>query len=110
MICCRETNGTIELTFTVTKGDLAGKTVVVFETLYVEDKEVGAHTDINDKEQSVNYPEVGTKASESSIHGDTVVLKDIVSYDNLVPGKEYKVTGVLMDKATGEASKLMTRK
>ncbi|WP_368289845.1 VaFE repeat-containing surface-anchored protein, partial [Enterococcus avium] len=99
-------NGTIELTFTVTKGDLAGKTVVVFETLYVEDKEVGAHTDINDKEQSVNYPEVGTKASESSIHGDTVVLKDIVSYDNLVPGKEYKVTGVLMDKATGEAFKV----
>jgi hypothetical protein len=38
-------NGTIELTFTVTKGDLAGKTVVVFETLYVEDKEVGAHTE-----------------------------------------------------------------
>jgi hypothetical protein len=25
-------NGTIELTFTVTKGDLAGKTVVVFKT------------------------------------------------------------------------------
>ena len=99
-------NGTIELTFTVTKGDLAGKTVVVFETLYVEDREVGAHTDINDKEQSVNYPEVGTKASESSIHGDTVVLKDIVSYDNLIPGKEYKVTGVLMDKATGEAFKV----
>lgn len=99
-------NGTIELTFTVTKGDLAGKTVVVFETLYVEDKEVGAHTDINDKEQSVNYPEVGTKASETSVHGDTVVLKDIVSYDNLVPGKEYKVTGVLMDKAIGEAFKV----
>jgi hypothetical protein len=38
----------------MTKGDLAGKTVVVFETLYVEDKEVGAHTDINDKEQSCN--------------------------------------------------------
>lgn len=99
-------NGTIELTFTVTKGDLAGKTVVVFETLYVEDKEVGAHTDINDKEQSVNYPEVGTKAAETSIHGDTVILKDIVSYDNLIPGKEYKVTGTLMDKATGEAFKV----
>ncbi|MDU5335079.1 VaFE repeat-containing surface-anchored protein [Enterococcus sp.] len=99
-------NGTIELTFTVTKGDLAGKTVVVFETLYVEDKEVGSHTDINDKEQSVNYPEVGTKASETSIHGDTVILKDIVSYDNLIPGKEYKVTGTLMDKATGEAFKV----
>lgn len=99
-------NGTLELEFIVTKGDLAGKTVVVFETLYVEGKEVGSHTDINDKEQSVNYPEVGTKASETSIHGDNVILKDIVSYENLVPGKEYKVTGVLMDKATGEVFKV----
>lgn len=99
-------NGTIDLEFIVTKGDLAGKTVVVFETLYVEDKEVGSHTDINDKDQSVNYPEVGTKASETSIHGETVVLKDLVSYDNLIPEKEYQVTGVLMDKTTGEAFKV----
>lgn len=99
-------NGTIDLEFIVTKGDLAGKTVVVFETLYVEDKEVGSHTDINDKDQSVNYPEVGTKASETSVHGETVVLKDLVSYDNLIPGKEYQVTGVLMDKTTGEAFKV----
>ncbi|MBO0456962.1 VaFE repeat-containing surface-anchored protein [Enterococcus hulanensis] len=99
-------NGTIELEFVVTKGDLAGKTVVVFEKLYHEDKEVGSHTDINDEDQSVNYPDVGTKASETSVHGDTVTIKDIVSYDNLVPGKEYKVTGVLMDKETGEAFKV----
>lgn len=99
-------NGIIELEFVVAKGDLAGKTVVVFESVYLEDKEVGTHADINDKNQSVSYPQIGTKASETSIHGNVVVLKDIVSYDNLTSGKEYKVTGVLMDKTTGESLKV----
>lgn len=49
---------------------------------------------------------MGTKASETSVHVETVVLKDLVSYDNLIPGKEYQVTGVLMDKTTGEAFKV----
>ncbi len=35
-------NGSIELTFTITKGDLVGKTIVVFEKLYNKDKEVGS--------------------------------------------------------------------
>lgn len=29
-------------------------------------------------------------------------IEDIVSYKNLTPGKEYTVTGILMDKATGK--------
>ncbi|MBU5583109.1 VaFE repeat-containing surface-anchored protein, partial [Enterococcus sp. S181_ASV_20] len=96
-------NGSIELTFTITKGDLVGKTIVVFEKLYNKDKEVGSHTDIEDDDQTVYYPNVGTKAAESSIHGDKVVIEDIVSYENLIPGKQYKVEGILMDKETGNA-------
>ncbi len=49
-------NGSIELTFTITKGDLVGKTIVVFEKLYNKDKEVGSHTDIEDDDQTVYYP------------------------------------------------------
>ncbi|MBU5583804.1 VaFE repeat-containing surface-anchored protein, partial [Enterococcus sp. S181_ASV_20] len=37
-------DGTIELEFKITKGDLAGKTVVVFETLYQEDKDCLLYT------------------------------------------------------------------
>ena len=33
---------------------------------------------------------------------DKVTLTDTVSYTGLVPRKEYKVTGVLMDKETSE--------
>lgn len=50
--------------------------------------------------------EIGTKATvegEKEIDPlDKVTLTDTVSYTGLVPGKEYKVTGVLMDKETGE--------
>lgn len=31
-----------------------------------------------------------------------VVIKDVVAYENLTPGKEHKVTGILMDKETNE--------
>ena len=54
-----------------------------------------------------NVPiEIGTKATvegEKEVDPlDKVTLTDMVSYTGLVPGKEYKVTGVLMDKETGE--------
>ena len=35
---------------------LAGKTVVAFEHVYYEDKEVGSHTDIEDEDQSIHFP------------------------------------------------------
>ena len=44
---------------------LAGKSVVVFETLYFDSKEVASHTDINDEGQTVEFdgPEIKTKAT-----------------------------------------------
>lgn len=101
-----KSDGTINLEFYIKRGDLAGKTVVVFEKLYHDEKEVAVHTDIEDEAQTVTYPKVGTKASETTGSTDKeVIIKDIVSYENLVPGKEYTVTGTLMDKATGKAFK-----
>lgn len=54
-----------------------------------------------------NVPiEIGTKATvegEKEVDPlDKVTLTDTVSYTGLVPGKEYRATGVLMDKETGE--------
>ncbi|MFR3685043.1 MAG: VaFE repeat-containing surface-anchored protein, partial [Enterococcus sp.] len=99
------TNGSVDLEFVIKNGDLQGKTVVVFETLYRDGKEVAAHTDIEDKDQSVDYPKVGTKASEKTV-GDKIVVTDIVAYEKLTVGKKYTVKGTLMDKATGEAFKV----
>lgn len=83
--------------------------IVVFESLYNEDKELAVHADIEDGGQTVTVkiPEIGTKASidgkkEFTANGD-ITIDDIVSYKNLTAGKEYTISGVLMDKATGKA-------
>lgn len=54
-----------------------------------------------------NIITIGTKASNAEIlNGKTVLdsdlirLKDTVSYKGLIPGKKYKMTGLLMDKET----------
>lgn len=82
--------------------------IVVFESLYSEDKELAVHADIEDVGQTVTVriPEIGTKASiddkkEFTVNGD-VTIDDVVSYKNLTAGKEYKIIGLLMDKATGK--------
>ena len=102
-----EKNGSVELTFTIDSSILEGATVVVFEDLRIGELNVASHADINDEEQSVHYPKVRTKArvggKQQVTAGGTVKLIDTVSYSNLVPGKEYVVKGILMDKATGKA-------
>lgn len=83
--------------------------IVVFESLYSEDKELAVHADIEDVGQTVTVkiPKIGTKASidgkkEFTANGD-ITIDDVVSYKNLTVGKEYTISGVLMDKATGNA-------
>lgn len=66
-----------------------------------ENKEIIEITVENDK-----IPELGTTATidgkkEFTVNGD-VTIDDVVSYKHLVPGKEYTVKGILMDKATGK--------
>ena len=83
--------------------------IVVFESLYSEDRELAVHADIDDKGQTVTVkaPEIGTRASiggkkEFTANGN-ITIDDVVSYKNLTAGKEYKISGVLMDKSTGKA-------
>ncbi len=83
--------------------------IVVYESLYSEDKELAVHADIDDEGQTVTVkiPKIGTKASidgkkEFTANGD-ITIDDVVSYKNLTVGKEYTISGVLMDKATGKA-------
>ena len=97
----------MELNFTFDGSALAGKTVVAFEHVYYEDKEVGSHTDIEDEDQSIHFPTIGTTAKDSSTkdhiaNAGKVTIIDTVSYKNLIPGQKYTLKGVLMDKETGK--------
>ena len=102
-----EKDGTVEVTFTLNADELVNKQVVVFETLYLDGKEIASHTDINDQGQIVTFgekPEIGTTATvdgeKETEPKEEVTITDTVEYSGLIPGKTYKVTGVLMDKDT----------
>lgn len=101
-------NGSVDVTFVFDATGLHGKEIVVFEDLYRENIKVAVHADITDDDQTIKVktPEIGTTASfegEKEIDPlDKVTLTDTVSYKDLTPGKEYRVTGVLMDKSNGK--------
>ena len=102
--------GCEDVDITVDGSLLAGKTTVVFEDLFKDGKRVGFHADITDEGQSVTSPgpKVGTTATDGK-DGDKTVspereakIVDKVCYENLVPGREYTLSGTLMDKASGD--------
>ena len=102
-------DGSVDLTFTFDGSQLAGKTIVAFESVSYKGKEIAVHADIEDEDQTIIIPKIGTtvKDSETNDHiayaDDKIELTDTVSYENLTPGKTYRIKGVLMDKETKEA-------
>ena len=100
-------NGSVDVTFIFDATGLHGKEIVVFEDLYRANVLLATHADINDEGQTVKIknPEIGTKATadgKKEITADKITITDVVSYTDLTPGKEYKLTGVLMNKATND--------
>lgn len=72
-----------------------------YQATVSEDEEVIEITIENDK-----IPELGTTATidgkkEFTVNGD-ITIDDVVSYKHLKAGKEYTVSGVLIDKSTGK--------
>ena len=101
-------DGSVELTFTFDGSALAGKSVVAFEDCFRDGKEVAVHHDIDSKEQTVDIPDISTElkddvtGSHAAEASGEMSLTDVVPYHNLIPGKEYTMKGVLMDKETGK--------
>lgn len=103
-----DAKGTVELSFTLDATALAGKTIVAFESVSYQDKEVAFHTQIDDAPQTIYFPEIKTTAKDGK-DGDQEVLAeketsiiDTISYKDLVTGLTYRVVGTLMDKETGK--------
>ena len=104
-----EANGQVDAEFVF---DASGITVntdlVAFETLSQDGIELAVHADIEDEDQTVTVkvPDIGTTATvnggKDAVQGGTVTIEDVVDYTGLIPGKEYTITGVLMDKSTGQ--------
>ena len=114
-----KSNGSVTVDFTFDSYDLAGKTLVVYETLTdASGSKLAEHKDKDDVSQQVTVlkPEIGTTATDKADGDKNVVsepeatVTDTVRYVNLTPGKTYKVSGTLYEKVKGKDGKVTEKK
>lgn len=102
----KESNGSVNVTFKFSGVNLKGKTTVAFEELWHEGKKVAVHSDIEDKNQTVDFPKLKTKLLDPKTGNNVInadshnIVVDTVKYEKLKPGEEYEATAVLIDKKT----------
>ena len=110
-----DTYGTVDVTFTFDASDLKAKDkVVAFESLFLNGKELASHADIEDKSQTVTITKPalsttavdGLDADKNLIGEGDATIVDTVKYKNVTPGKTYKVSGTLYEKATDKDGKV----
>lgn len=100
-----EESGEIAVTFHFSRTLIDSTELVAFEDIYYMDNCIVSHHDIEDKDQTVVLPKIGTTASvdgeKEFFPDESITLIDVVSYENLIPGKTYEVRGQIMI-TTGE--------
>ena len=107
--------GNVDVTFYFDGSSLKeGTSLVAFESLSHNDKEIASHADVNDSGQTViiTKPKLSTTATDALdgdknlIGEDNATIADTVHYMNVTPGKTYKVSGTLYEKVTDKDGKV----
>ena len=107
--------GNVDVTFYFDGSSLKeGTSLVAFESLSHNDKEIASHADVNDSGQTViiTKPTLSTTATDALdgdknlIGEDNATIVDTVHYMNVTPGKTYKVSGTLYEKVTDKDGKV----
>ena len=108
-------SGTATVTFTFDASSIkTGTKLIAFETLSTNGIEIADHKDINDIDQTVTVkaPVIGTTAvdaadGDKTVTGEeNVAVRDTVHYNNVTPGKTYKVIGTLYEKVLDKNGKV----
>ena len=103
--------GFVDLTYRFNALDTDTTSFVAFECLYDQDgRLVASHEELDDFGQTVRLvePSVSSVATatadgrKSLVADPAASVSDTIAFANLVPGAEYAVRGVLMNRATGE--------
>lgn len=103
-VTIKKESGDYKLPFVIEDASkLAGKRVVAYEYLLDENgKEVLKHTDATDEDQQLVFPEIHTNAmgdiddeSNANPSSGIVRITDQVTYNMVVPGKEYTMNATL---------------
>ena len=108
-------SGTATVTFTFNASSIkTGTKLIAFETVATNGIEIADHKDINDIDQTVTVkaPVIGTTAvdaadGDKTVTGEeNVAVRDTVHYNNVTPGKTYKVIGTLYEKVLDKNGKV----
>ncbi len=105
---CEKENGIVKVVFEHVDTTVLKGSVVACETLSAGGIDLIVHWDVNDKKQTLTSPEIKTSARDGQnntktlTYSETCDITDTVSYKGLTTGKKYKITGTLMNKATGK--------
>lgn len=99
--------GYVDVVFTFDATLYQGETLVAFETLTYNGIEYAVHANIDDEEQTVYVPAIGTTATDANGNKtfqvtDQATVIDEIAFENLEVGRTYLAEGLLMDKSTGE--------
>jgi hypothetical protein len=110
----------VTVPFTFDASSLAGKTVVVYETLYSgsvsTNNKLASHEDKTDKGQSINFPSVGTTAQDKTSSTKLVytqksaTISDTIAYTNLDTSLKYYFVTKVLDTTSNEFVATVTGK
>lgn len=100
----------VDMTFDASK--LAGKSVIVFEEIYLDGILVADHKDIEDDKQTVHVPEIGTTATgiedSKNFNNEFNTITDVVKFENLPEG-DFTMKGWAIDKDGNVVSEVITQ-
>lgn len=103
--------GNVEIEFVFDGRPLAGKSITIFEECFMGNELIAVHKDLNDTNQMIHFPKLKTSVKDEQTESNMIkaeknmIITDTVEYHNLKKGKQYKITGTLMDQETGKAVK-----
>jgi hypothetical protein len=103
-------NGNVSVKFEFDSTSLKGKSVVVYQQLYLDGKLIAEHCQLEENpEQTIRFLDPSLMTSASGEGAAKVILphskatiKDDVNVKNVVPDLSYDLVGTLMDRDTGE--------
>lgn len=104
-------NGEIRVPFKFDSSILETTEIVCFEDVYINDRLVFSHHNINDSNQTVSIPEGKTTALDNKTEQHITLaeknaeITDYLTYTGLISGKEYTSVGTMYDADTEEPVK-----
>ena len=96
-----------DATFELDRQSVYGQKLVAQTKLYEGKRCIATHARLDNTQQTIMVPAIKTKLSNKQTSDKTLAdfplqLIDTVSYSGLIPGKQYRIIGTLMNKQTQE--------